>query len=353
MLLIALVGGAVFSAMLALVGGWLEVIAVRVLLGLFAGGTISLAYTMGARLAPSERSSLALSVLASRELRDGLRNRWVLAVTILLAALALALAFLGSAPVGEVGAAPLEIVVVSLASLSILLVPLIALLLSFDAIVGEAERGTLLLLLAGPVTRWQIVLGKFVGQIAILTAQLAQVPVTVDPGEVILPASTPTEPSSPNHKLNIALGAFLGLFIGIVGAFVRDRMDDRIRDRADLEFLTFGGLHGAVSEHDVAQLVSHDACHFGVGLGRLDHSAMQEHRAAWQRKRVDLFQVDDVERIAERRLLELARYFVDQTLADLLDEVIGRAVVEQRHLFANFLSRLTAKLDILRAIAGE
>jgi MFS family permease len=65
LLLIALVGGAVFSAMLALVGGWLEVIAVRVLLGLFAGGTISLAYTMGARLAPSERSSLALSVLAS------------------------------------------------------------------------------------------------------------------------------------------------------------------------------------------------------------------------------------------------------------------------------------------------
>lgn len=108
-------------------------------------------------------------MLAGRELRDGFRNRWVLAVTLLLAALALALAFVGSAPVGEVGASPLEIVVVSLASLSILLVPLIALLLSFDAVVGEAERGTLLLLLAGPVLRWQVVLGKFLGQLAILT----------------------------------------------------------------------------------------------------------------------------------------------------------------------------------------
>ena len=35
------------------------------LLGLLAGGTMSLAYTMGARLAPTERSGLTLSVLAS------------------------------------------------------------------------------------------------------------------------------------------------------------------------------------------------------------------------------------------------------------------------------------------------
>jgi Cu-processing system permease protein len=109
-----------------------------------------------------------LAVLAHRELRDGLRNRWVAVVTLLLAALALALAFLGSVPAGQVGAEPLEVVVVSLASLSILLLPLIALLLSFDAVVGEAERGTLLLLLANPVLRWQVVLGKFLGHLAIL-----------------------------------------------------------------------------------------------------------------------------------------------------------------------------------------
>lgn len=107
-------------------------------------------------------------VIAGAEIRAALRNRWVLATTLLLAALALTLAFLGSAPTGTVGVGALEVTVVSLSSLTIFLVPLIALLLAYDAVVGEAERGTLLLLLAYPVARWQVVLGKFLGHSAVL-----------------------------------------------------------------------------------------------------------------------------------------------------------------------------------------
>lgn len=108
------------------------------------------------------------STVAAQEIRIGLRNRWVLATTLLMAALALSLALLGSAPTGVVKADPLAVVVVSLASLTIFLVPLIALLLSFDAIVGEHERGTLMLLLSYPVARWQVVVGKVLGQVTIL-----------------------------------------------------------------------------------------------------------------------------------------------------------------------------------------
>ena len=107
-------------------------------------------------------------VIAAQEIRVGMRNRWVLATTVLMAALALSLALLGSAPTGTVKADPLAVTVVSLASLTIFLVPLIALLLSFDAIVGEHERGTLMLLLSYPVARWQVVVGKCLGQVAIL-----------------------------------------------------------------------------------------------------------------------------------------------------------------------------------------
>lgn len=110
----------------------------------------------------------ALVIIADATFRAGWRNRWVLSATLLLAVMAAALAGLGSAPVGTVGADRLAITVVSLSSLSVFLVPLIALLLTHDAIVGEIERGTMLLLLAYPVRRWQVIVGKYVGHLAIL-----------------------------------------------------------------------------------------------------------------------------------------------------------------------------------------
>jgi Cu-processing system permease protein len=110
----------------------------------------------------------SLLAIAGKEIRDGLRNRWIVAITLLLAALALTLTFLGSAPTGTVGANRLAVTIVSLSSLTIFLVPLIALLLSYDAIVGELDRGTLLLLLSYPVARWQVVIGKFLGHLSIL-----------------------------------------------------------------------------------------------------------------------------------------------------------------------------------------
>ncbi|MDR3439375.1 ABC transporter permease subunit [Telmatospirillum sp.] len=105
----------------------------------------------------------ALCTIAGKEIRDGLRNRWAVTATLVLAGLSLALAFLGSAPTGHVGVPPLAVTVVSLASLTVFLVPLIALILSYDALIGEVERGTMLLLLTYPVRRWQIVAGKFLG----------------------------------------------------------------------------------------------------------------------------------------------------------------------------------------------
>jgi len=107
-------------------------------------------------------------ILAGQEIRDGLRNRWIVALSLLLAGFSLSLTFLGSAPSGTLGASPLLITVVSLSSLSIVLLPLIGLMLSYDAVVGEIERGTMLLLLSYPVARWQVMAGKFLGHIAIL-----------------------------------------------------------------------------------------------------------------------------------------------------------------------------------------
>ena len=111
-------------------------------------------------------------ILSRREVGDAVRNRWVLAAAACLGGLALVLALLGAAAGGESRAAPLEVAVANLSSLSVYLLPLLALLLSLDAVAGEAEQGTLGLLLACPLARWQVVAGKFTGSLAVLLAAI-------------------------------------------------------------------------------------------------------------------------------------------------------------------------------------
>lgn len=107
-------------------------------------------------------------VMALAEIQEGIRNRWVIASILLLLVLAASLTLLGSTPVGITKASLLSVTMISLTSLSIYLIPLIALMLAFDSIVGESERGTLLLLLTYPIRRWQIIIGKFLGHLSIL-----------------------------------------------------------------------------------------------------------------------------------------------------------------------------------------
>lgn len=106
--------------------------------------------------------------VARKEFRDGLRNRWVLAITVLFALFALGLAYFGAAASGQVGFTSLDTTIVSLASLAIFVIPLIALLLAYDGVVGEEEQGTLLLLLSYPLSHLQLLAGKFMGHALIL-----------------------------------------------------------------------------------------------------------------------------------------------------------------------------------------
>jgi len=72
--------------------------------------------------------------------------------------------------------------------------------------------------------------------VAVLEERLTEIQSTVpDAGEVLIEAVPPGSPTSPNLPLNLGLALFLGLFIGLVAAFVRERVDDRLRGRGDLE----------------------------------------------------------------------------------------------------------------------
>lgn len=110
----------------------------------------------------------AILAVANKEFRDGMRNRWVLSICIIFAVLAIGLAYFGAAAAGKVGFTSLSSTIVSLASLAVFIIPLIALMLAYDGIVGEDENGTLLLLMTYPLSRWQLLLGKMLGQGAIM-----------------------------------------------------------------------------------------------------------------------------------------------------------------------------------------
>ena len=102
--------------------------------------------------------------VANKEFHDGLRNRWFVSITLIFAILSLGLSYYGTAVSGSIGIASLSSTIASLASLAVFLIPLIALLVSYDSFVGEQESGTLLLLLTYPLSKSQLLLGKFVGQ---------------------------------------------------------------------------------------------------------------------------------------------------------------------------------------------
>ncbi len=111
-----------------------------------------------------------MSVLAIMrlELLIARRNMWVATSLILMGLFSSVLTLAGGAPTGTLGVDPLLVATTSITTLSVYLIPLIGLLLSFDAIAGEAERGTLALSLTYPLSRGEILLGKFLAHLLVL-----------------------------------------------------------------------------------------------------------------------------------------------------------------------------------------
>jgi Cu-processing system permease protein len=116
------------------------------------------------------RAALAF---AAAELAVVRRNRLALAATVMMTLFAAALTLLGAGATGALGVDLLTAAIASLSTLSVYLVPLIALLLAFDAVAGEIERGALALTLSYPAPRLALLAGKLIAHLAALAAALA------------------------------------------------------------------------------------------------------------------------------------------------------------------------------------
>ncbi len=109
---------------------------------------------------------------ARREFRDALASKWFLLYTLAFTVLAVGVSFLSMSGVGAQGFAGFGRTAAGLLNLIMLVVPLMALTAGAASIAGERERGTLLYLLAQPVSRTQVLLGKYTGIAAALVCSL-------------------------------------------------------------------------------------------------------------------------------------------------------------------------------------
>jgi Cu-processing system permease protein len=110
--------------------------------------------------------------IAQRELRDAVRSRWFLLYTLAFAALGLGISYVSALGSGGAGLSGFGRTTAGLVNLVLLVVPLMALTAGAGSVASDRERGMLAYLLAQPVSRIEVLLGKYLGLGAALLACL-------------------------------------------------------------------------------------------------------------------------------------------------------------------------------------
>jgi Cu-processing system permease protein len=110
-------------------------------------------------------------IVAAEEYRRALETRWLFTFTALFALLVLGLSYFGLAQSREVGFQGFSRLTLSLMNLVLFLVPLTGLVVGVGSLGGGGEA--LPLLLAQPVSRGEVLAGKYVGLCAALSVALA------------------------------------------------------------------------------------------------------------------------------------------------------------------------------------
>ena len=110
--------------------------------------------------------------IARRELRDALRSRWFALNTAAFVLLGVGVSFLSASAGGGGGLSGFGRTTAGLVNLVTLVVPLMALTAGAGSVAGERERGVLAFLLSQPVSRVEVIAGKWLGLALALAASI-------------------------------------------------------------------------------------------------------------------------------------------------------------------------------------
>jgi Cu-processing system permease protein len=117
----------------------------------------------------AEASIGSVAPIVWKELHDAVRNRWLIGYAIVLGVLGLAAAATGIESSSGLALQAFGRTTATLMNLCLLLAPLVAVTMGAASIAGERDRGTLEHLLAQPLTRTGLLLGKHAGLVMSLT----------------------------------------------------------------------------------------------------------------------------------------------------------------------------------------
>jgi ABC-type transport system involved in multi-copper enzyme maturation permease subunit len=174
-------------------------------------------------------------IVAKKEFMDNIRSKWIIALSIIFIILTIVSSYVAGGQ-GEFGG--WEETVVTLLSISVLLIPLIAIMLGFSTIAGEAEKGALYVVLSYPVNRVEVLLGKFIG----LGSVLAITPILGFGAGGIVIAATGGGEDGIAYLVFIGLTILLGLIYLSAVIFISALCKTRIRAIAGGVILFFWAM---------------------------------------------------------------------------------------------------------------
>lgn len=164
-----------------------------------------------------------LVAIAAEEFRRVVESRWLFAFAALLAAMVLGLSFFGLVQSGEIGFQGFDRVTLSLLNLVLFVVPLVGLLLGVTSLTGDTNL--LPLLLAQPVRRRDVLIGKALGLVAALSAAQAA---AFGAGGVIVATQAGAD-HVPGFVVLTLLSMVLGALMVATGLALAAAWPDRLR----------------------------------------------------------------------------------------------------------------------------
>jgi ABC-type transport system involved in multi-copper enzyme maturation permease subunit len=115
----------------------------------------------------------AIYTIAKKEFLDNIRNKWIIILIVVFVLLIIIFSYVaGGQTGGEDVFGNMQNTVFGLLVISSLLIPLIAIMLGFSTISGEAESGALYVVLSYPVRRMEVLLGKLLGLGSVLVISI-------------------------------------------------------------------------------------------------------------------------------------------------------------------------------------